>query len=195
MVKRVFKFSTLSLIVMVSGCASTDESILLTKSLQPKVPTAAPYIVLSKNLDEPNGYGFCIDTYGPGQSELMQTHSCKPKAVDGAPRNDPGHDVRFEYDVETKKIRSYAFEGQCVQVLIAVGKSEFALLECSDHPHQKFIYQQVDKTLRLEKDDSFCVAVDSQTQLAGPWVKRPLMLIECSEVGLELKQWLIVPAV
>lgn len=32
---------------------------------EPNVPTEPPYIVLSDNLDEPNGYGFCIDTYGP----------------------------------------------------------------------------------------------------------------------------------
>ena len=55
----------------------------------------------------------------------------KPKTDKGTPRNDPGHDVRFEYSAETKKIRSYACEGHCMQVLIATGKSEFALLDCS----------------------------------------------------------------
>lgn len=99
---------------------------------EPNVPTEPPYIVLSDNLDEPNGYGFCIDTYGPGQSELMQTHTCKPKAPEGSPRNYSGHDVRFEYDSETNKIQSYAFEGAVYAGLLAKGKSELALLECSD---------------------------------------------------------------
>jgi len=160
-------------------------------AVQPNVPTQAPYIVLSANLDEPNGYGFCIDTYGAGQSELMQTHTCKPSRGEDAPRNDSGHDVRFEYNAETKQIRSYAFEGQCVQVLIANGKTEFALLDCSEHLHQKFVYNEMDKTIRLDKDQAFCVAVDSETQKAGPWVKRPLELVECAETDPSLKQWTV----
>ena len=163
----------------------------VSAATEPNVPTEAPYIVLNDNLDEPNQYGFCLDTYGPGQSDLMQTHSCKPKTDEGTPRNDPGHDVRFEYNPETKKISSYAFEGQCMQVLIAIGKSEFALLDCSDHPHQKFVYNETDKTIRLDKDQNYCVVVDSKTLEAGPWVKRALKLAECRETEPKLTQWLI----
>ena len=176
------KILILSVFVSFAGIVSAEE---------PKVPTEPPYIVLNDNLDEPNGYGFCLDTYGPGQSELMQTHSCKPKRDEGTPRNDPGHDVRFEYDAANKKVRSYAFEGQCMQVLIATGKSEFALLDCSDHPHQKFVYDESDKTLRLGADENYCVTVDSKTQEAGPWVKRPLVLAECGKTEAALKQWLV----
>lgn len=180
MLSLTIKISIISLFFMGSAAAQ-----------EPNVPTAAPYIVLNDNLDEPNGYGFCIDTYGPGQSELLHTHSCKPKTDKGTPRNDPGHDVRFEYKADTQKISSYAFEGQCMQVLIATGKSEFALLDCSDHPHQKFVYQQADKTLRLDKDPNYCVVVDSQTVEAGPWVKRALQLAQCDQTAAELKQWLL----
>ena len=183
MIYSLFKISILSVFMVFAGCVSAEK---------PNVPTEAPYIVLSNNLDEPNGYGFCLDTYGPGQSELLQTHSCKPKRDEGTPRNDPGHDVRFEYDAETNQVKSYAFEGQCMQVLIATGKSEFALLECSDHPHQKFVYNEEDKTLRLEKDQSYCVAVVSTTVEAGPWFKRALDLATCSEVESDLKQWTVV---
>ena len=121
----------------------------------------------------------------------MQTHTCKPKTAEGTPRDDSGHDVRFEYDAASKKVSSYAFEGQCMQVLIATGKSAFALLDCSDHPHQKFVYQESDKTLRLDADEKYCVTVDSNTQEAGPWVKRQLNLAECSETDATLKQWLV----
>ncbi|GEA60017.1 hypothetical protein [Vibrio comitans] len=183
MYKLASKISAISLFACFVGTVSAEE---------PNVPTEAPYIVLSDNLDEPNGYGFCLDTYGPGQSELMQTHSCKPKTKAGTPKNDPGHDVRFAYDPETKKVSSYAFDNQCMQVLTAVGKSEFALLECSDHPHQKFIYNQEDNTLRLDKDQNYCVVVDSITQEAGPWVKRPLQLAECSEIESSRKQWSVI---
>jgi len=131
MIYSLFKISILSVFMVFAGCVSAEK---------PNVPTEAPYIVLSNNLDEPNGYGFCLDTYGPGQSELLQT----------------------------------------------------ALLECSDHPHQKFVYNDEDKTLRLEKDQSYCVAVVSTTVEAGPWFKRALDLATCSEVESDLKQWTVV---
>lgn len=157
----------------------------------PKVPSEAPYIVLSENHDEPNGYGFCIDTYGPGQSDLLQTHSCKPP-TEGEPRNFAGNDTRFEYNASTLQIMSYPFEGYCMQALVAKGKSEFALLECNEHPRQKFTYSEADQTLRLNEDQDKCVAVSSQTVPAGPWVKRPLTLQTCGEIDASLKQWTVV---
>lgn len=156
----------------------------------PKVPTDAPYIVLSQNLDEPNGYGFCIDTLGPGQSDLMQTHSCKP-AKAGAARDYAGHDVRFGFDAATGQVQSYAFEGFCMQVLLARGASVFALLECSDHPRQKFIVAD-DETLRLAEDTEACVVVANETEPAGPWVKRALQVQPCVEVESERKQWTVM---
>ena len=72
MIYTTVKISILSTLVFFISHVSAAE---------PNVPTEAPYIVLNENLDEPNGYGFCLDTYGPGESELMQTHSCKPKLI------------------------------------------------------------------------------------------------------------------
>lgn len=158
----------------------------------PEVPTAAPYIVLSDNLDEPNGYGFCIDTYGPGKSDLMQTHSCKPHK-EGQPRDYAGYDTRFTYNSNTGQITSYAFNGVCMQALIASEVTVFALLECSDHPRQKFIYDESDQTLRLAGEKESCVSVASETVPAGPWVKRPLTLKKCEEVDASLKQWNVAP--
>ncbi|MBU2962612.1 hypothetical protein KO516_17630 [Citreicella sp. C3M06] len=157
----------------------------------PQVPSEAPYIVLSDNHDEPNGFGFCIDTYGAGQSDLLQTHTCKPPS-DGEPRNYEGHDTRFEYNPDTMQVESYPFEGFCMQALIATGKSEFALLECSDHPRQKFVYNDADQTLRLNEDQASCVTVAAETVPAGPWVKRPLALVTCDEADASLKQWSVV---
>ena len=155
------------------------------------VPSDAPYIVLSANHDEPNSYGFCLDTYGAGQSDLMHTHSCKPAKAD-AERNDSGHDTRFEYNEKTQQIMSYAFEGYCMQALIASDLTVFALLECSDHPRQKFVYSTKNKTLKLAEDQSRCVTVSSETVPAGPWVKRPLQLETCDDVDASLKQWTVV---
>ena len=156
----------------------------------PDVPSELPYIVLSANLDEPNGYGFCMDTYGAGQSDLMQTHSCKPAKAD-APRNDSGHDTRFEYNPDTLQIMSYAFEGYCMQALIASEVTVFALLECSDHARQRFVYGAEDQSLRLGEDQSRCITVAGETVPAGPWVKRPLQLETCDEVDASLKQWTV----
>lgn len=169
-------------LIGISGVASADA---------PQVPSAAPYIVLSDNIDEPNGFGFCIDTYGAGQSDLLQTHTCKPARPE-EPRNYSGNDTRFEYNESTQQLVSYPFEGYCMQALIATGKTEFALLECSDHPRQKFIYSDADQTLRLEEDQASCVAVATETVPAGPWVKRALTLLACDELDDSLKQWNIV---
>ena len=171
--------------------ASLLGTVGIANAEAPKVPSDAPYIALSANLDEPNGYGFCIDTYGPGKSDLLQTHSCKPPS-EGKPRNFAGNDTRFEYNSSTLQVVSYAFEGFCMQALVAVGKSDFALLECSDHPRQRFVYNQADQTLRLDEDRESCVAVVSETVPAGPWVKRPLTLLACDEVDASLKQWTVV---
>ena len=157
----------------------------------PQVPSEAPYIVLSENHDEPNGYGFCIDTYGAGQSDLLQPHSCKPPS-EGEPRSYAGNDTRFEYNADTMQVVSYPFEGYCMQALVATGKSEFALLECSDHARQKFVYNEADQTLRLNENQDSCVVVASETVPAGPWVKRPLSLETCNEVDASLKQWSVV---
>ena len=158
---------------------------------EPKVPTSAPYIVLSDNLDEPNGFGFCIDTYGRGKSDLMQTHTCKP-AKAGQPRNYSGNDTRFIYDASTGRIASYAFEGLCMQALVAKGWTVFALLNCSDHPRQKFVFNSSDGTLRLSEDKNQCVTVADKTVPAGPWVKRSLVLHECDSAKAALKKWTIV---
>ena len=101
--------------------------------------------------------------------------------------------MRFEYNSETNKIQSYAFEGLCMQGLLATGKSELALLECSDAKHQYFVYNEEDQTFRLKADTSYCLAVTSETQEAGPWVKRPLELAQCDQVEPKLMQWTVVP--
>jgi len=157
----------------------------------PEVPTEAPYIVLSENLDEPNGYGFCIDTYGAGQSDLMQTHTCKPQDPD-QPDDGAGNDTRFLYNSDTGQVASYTFDGYCMQALVATGLTVFAMLECSDHPRQQFVYDAEDKTLRLTEDSERCVAVAPETVPAGPWVKRPLTLEPCEELDASLKQWTVV---
>ena len=90
------------------------------------------------------------------------------------------------------QVVSYPFEGFCMQALTATGKSEFALLECSDHPRQKFVYSDADQTLRLNEDQTSCVVVASETVPAGPWVKRPLSLETCDTVDASLKQWSVV---
>ena len=182
-----------SVVISASACAEATSSSSPTSTstiATPNVPSDAPYIVLSANHDEPNGYGFCMDTYGPGQTDLMQTHSCKPAKADAA-RDYAGHDTRFEYNPDTQQVMSYPFEGYCMQALIASDVTVFALLACSDHPRQKFTYSAEDATLHLTEDQSRCVTVASETVPAGPWVKRPLQLESCDEIDASLKQWTI----
>lgn len=158
----------------------------------PDAPTEPPYIVLSDNHDEPNGYGFCIDTMSRGLNDLMQSHTCKP-AQDGAPKNSPNHDVRFMYKADTMQVASWAYEGLCMQALLAAGRDTvFALLECRDAPRQKFVYNEDDQTLRLHEDQTRCVGVVSETAAAGPWVARGMVLESCEELEDSRKQWTVV---
>ena len=168
--------------------------VLCTAALAapPEVPTEPPYIVLSDNLDEPNGYGFCIDTMSLGLNDLMHSHTCKP-AQPGAERNSNQHDVRFMYHADSMQVESYAFEGLCMQALMAAGRDTvFALLECSDASRQKFVYNQDDQSLRLAEDQARCVGVAPETAPAGPWVARGLVLASCEELDDTLKQWTVV---
>ena len=80
-----------------------------------------------------------------------------------------------------------------MQALIANAVTVFALLECSDSPRQSFVYDDTDKTLRLSEDKERCVSVSSETEAAGPWVKRSLTLQNCEEVDASLKQWSVIP--
>ena len=116
------------LILFVSAGISVSACTQATSLVEtPDVPSDPPYIVLSANHDEPNGNGFCLDTYGAGQSDLMQTHTCKPAKAD-QPRDYSGNDTRFEYRQDTQQVRSYPFEGYCMQALIASELTVFALL-------------------------------------------------------------------
>jgi len=158
---------------------------------EPNVPSDAPYIVLSENLDEPNGFGFCLDTLSRGKTDLMHAHSCKPAKVDRA----IGHrdnDTRFYYDQATLQIKSFAFEGFCMQALRAAEVSVFALLQCVEHNRQKFSYDVNDKTLRLHEDRKLCVAVSETTEIAGPWVKRSLLLEHCAKEKASRQRWTVV---
>ena len=181
--------NVLILLMVAVGTSACAQTTLVSGAAN--VPSNPPYIVLSANHDEPNGYGFCLDTYGPGQTDLLQTHSCKPPRED-VPREYEGHDTRFEYNQETRQVMSYPFEGYCMQALIASEVTVFALLECSDNPRQQFVYDTADASLRLAEDQTRCVSVSSETVPAGPWVKRPLQLETCDDIDSSLKQWTIV---
>ena len=78
-----------------------------------------------------------------------------------------------------------------MQALIASEVTVFALLECSDHARQRFVYGAEDQSLRLGEDQSRCITVAGETVPAGPWVKRPLQLETCDEVDASLKQWTV----
>jgi len=157
----------------------------------PQVPTEAPYIVLSDNLDEPNGYGFCIDTTSRGLTDLAQTHTCKPSDASRA-RDDRDNDTRFFFDADTGQIASYAFDDICLQVLRAGQISVFALLECSEHPRQQFVYDDTSSTLSMTEEPNLCITVSDETIPAGPWVKRDLVLQTCDGVARSLKRWTVV---
>lgn len=157
----------------------------------PHVPSDAPYIVLADNLDEPNGYGFCLDTAGRDLSDFAQAHTCKPAVKDDAGNPKP-NDTQFRYDGDTMRVESVAYPGVCVQVLMSPYMTAFGLLDCDDHPRQKFVLSPDDQTLRMGEDPSQCVSVVSVTSAAGPWSSRQLALTPCDTTEDLLKQWTFV---
>ena len=157
----------------------------------PTPSTPAPFIHLNDNLDEPNGFGFCLDTYGRGQTDILHTHSCKPKE-EGKTWDDRDNDIRFSMDSKTGQIASFGFKNLCMQALVAADVSVMALLECSDHPRQRFTYSEKDKTLRLKDDATLCIGVGPKTLPAPPYVRRPLELVKCDRLEKSRKQWEIV---
>ncbi|WP_413493435.1 hypothetical protein [Shewanella baltica] len=58
--------------------------------------------------------------------------------------------------------------------------------------HQGFVYTEEDQAFRLKTDTSYYLAVTSETQKAGSWVKRPLQLIQCDEAEQSLMKWTVV---
>ena len=157
----------------------------------PKVPSDVPYFVLSDNHDEPNGYGFCLDTAGRGKTDLLQSHTCKPASKDKEGKPTP-NDTQFWYDAENKRVESVAYPGMCMQVLISPYATVFGLLDCGDQPRQKFVYSADDKMLKMEEDQTKCISVVSETIKAGPWSSRALALTSCDETEDSLKQWTYV---
>ncbi len=182
-------FLTLMICAGLSATACAQTPI---NNTAPQVKTNPPYIVLSANLDEPSGDGFCIDTYGAGQTDLLHTHTCKPAQSGEAGDKPNNNDTRFAYREQSQQIESYAFKGHCMQALIATDWTVFALLECSNHPRQKFIYNKADQSLRLAEDQSRCISVATETVPAGPWVKRALQLETCDATEVKRKQWTVV---
>lgn len=175
-------FSLICLLVGLGTSVSADA---------PQVPSDVPFIVLADNLDEPNGYGFCLDTAGRGLSDFVQAHSCKPPAKDGAGNPTP-NDTQFMYDADNMRVESVAYPGVCMQVLMSTYTTAFALLDCDDHPRQKFVLSSEDQTLRMGEDQTMCVSVTSETIEAGPWSRRDVALTACDETEDALKQWTFV---
>ena len=176
---------SLALAFIVAGVST------LAWSDAPDVPSDTPFIVLADNLDEPNGYGFCLDTAGRGQSDFMQAHSCKPAVKDDAGNPTP-NDTQFTYDSDNTRVESVAFPGYCMQVLMSTYTTVLALLDCDDHPRQKFAMSSEDNTLRMMEDPTLCVAVTSETIEAGPWSRRDVVLVSCDETEDALKQWVLI---
>ncbi|GAL31673.1 hypothetical protein JCM19240_5104 [Vibrio maritimus] len=54
------------------------------------------------------------------------------------------------------------------------------------------MYSEEDQTIRLLENAQLCLSVATETQEAGPWVKRPLELSDCASVDMSLAQWTVV---
>ena len=96
--------------------------------------TPNPKMMLQDNLSEPEGYGFCLDLKGWGESTKftdVQLHSCKP---DGTRSQDGGvWGSEQQFFPENNKVVGYNDgNGRCLQAKTSSVGSEFDAGICSD---------------------------------------------------------------
>ena len=149
----------------------------------PVIQTKGSVIFLADNLSEKAKLGWCIDTKGRGLTDLLHAHSCKPR----------GGDTQFSYDVETKMIRSVAYENKCMSLSDPDNaKIPFGLLDCVDGDStQQFDYDAGSMEIRIAADPTQCIAVAQTISNAGPFQSRDLIFVPCTELDLSFKQWVI----
>lgn len=125
-------------------------------------PTPAFVIFMADGLEEQDGPGYYLNTAGPGQSDRLHLHSCKPR----------GGDVQFRYDPATSQIESHAFPGQCADVTPA--GPVFALLPCSASVTQKFRTDLATGEIGPLVSPELCLGASENTRKAGPFLARDL---------------------
>jgi hypothetical protein len=151
----------------------------------PNLQTPAPVIYLADNLDEQESLGFCIDTVGRGFGDRLHTHSCKPN----------GGDVQYFFDADTGRIGSPTFENKCAELLSEPAEGvRLGLLDCSDGPRQRFVYQAETQEIQPADAPSLCLAAGPVSLPAGRFVKRDLLFADCATTEPGLKQWVVKSA-
>ena len=155
----------------------------LSTSNKPLIQTEGPIIYLADNLDEQDKLGWCIDTDGKGFSNSLQAHSCKPE----------GNDVLFRYNEKTLQICSVTYPGYCA-AMIGGSKQGMTISLVKSDPNsneQKFTYDKNSGEFRPATDPNLCLAVDSKSDSAGPYMSRKLTLKPRTNTEKKLKQWVI----
>ena len=154
----------------------------------PTIQSPSPVIYLADNLDEKDKLGWCIDTEGRGFSDKLQSHSCKPNT--GQSEN---NDTQFSYHKESGQIRSVPFEGKCITLNNPDDKVwPLGLIDCvAGDSLQNFIYKPDTMEIQLHGDTSKCVAVAQESIIAGPYMSRDLIYVNCESIENKYKQWVI----
>ncbi|MEM8539638.1 MAG: RICIN domain-containing protein [Pseudomonadota bacterium] len=177
--------STLPMIIAVVFSVAVPKEAMAEP---PVLQTNGPIIYLADNLDEKDGLGWCIDTLGRGQSEQLQTHSCKPQSG-SSNRN---ADIKFSFDKSSGEIRSATYQNQCMTVLDAGSEVQFGLLDCNGTVRQQFVYVEDTGFISPIDQRGTCVVAGSSSRSAGPYMSRGLILGACDEVDSSLSSWRIL---
>jgi len=151
----------------------------------------SPYIRLMDQADEPFGHGWGIDLPGFGPSlrfNKVQAHTLKPADVGNS-------DMHQTWDLETGQIRfSEDGSGRCLEAETATYLAFLNANPCSPGSSlQKWIFGE-DATFRLVDNDSLCLAVGGREteRAAGPWVRRDLVVGNCSlSQNMQNMVWII----
>ena len=148
-----------------------------------------PYLRLDDNLEEPSGYGFCIDLRGwnPPTFVNAQAHSCKPS--DG--RAGGGTDEEFVPRDGAVVGRADA-DGRCLQAKSATSGAGLDVPSCdAAEPLQSFAWDASAGTLTLGGGGGLCLAAGATLRQANSYWARDLMLADCAATDAALITWRI----
>jgi len=154
----------------------------------PILQASGPIIYLADNLDEQDQLGWCLDTEGPGLSEVLHTRACS------ADDESAERDFSFSFDSQSGQIKSESFLGKCVTINADGSEHAFGLFDCvSASEAQQFSYDDEQMTFHPRGREDICVSAAAMAMDHGPFRSRRIRLEVCADVDATLRQWVIKP--
>ncbi|CAK0879858.1 unnamed protein product [Prorocentrum cordatum] len=197
-----------------SGAPTEEEELEESRvgaEMEGNLYAPGPNVYLATLVDPRNFRSYCLDIAGSPphpQCNSIQGHSCKTE----------GEDTQFEYDPDTKSIRSVNFNGQCNPLysgskngrsweadlstspacLTVRGKFEagstFSLTSCTGSDKQRFSFTSRGQFVIGDGSSSLCIVlgVNATNYTDQDFFTRPAELQDCESWPTELSTWKVL---